>query len=101
MESCDKYHEMKKERERQIQEGKGKEEKNPFVFHDQNWETRVQTMDGKESVLQKFTEKSELLRGLENFRLVISEVNGKTFIFPTHYGSDVLLFVVKGVVFLL
>ncbi|XP_038898840.1 vicilin Jug r 6.0101-like [Benincasa hispida] len=102
--SCDEYYKMKKERER----GKGRnyereeegddddEEKNPYVFEDKHFEGKVETGEGRIRVLQKFTQRSELLRGIENFRVSIVEANPSTFVIPTHFDAEILLFVAQG-----
>ncbi|KAK7243009.1 hypothetical protein RIF29_37792 [Crotalaria pallida] len=119
MQSCDKYHEMKKEREREIEEEirrrkeremeeekekqkhhgeeeEEEEEENPFLFEDDDFETRFETEDGRVRVLDKFTKNSKLLRGIENFRLAILEAKGHTFVAPCHFDSEAVFFVVKG-----
>ncbi|KAI4349485.1 hypothetical protein L6164_010068 [Bauhinia variegata] len=119
-ERCEEYQRMKKERQKEIEEEarrkkerehhqrqdegsdeeggeeESREKENPFVFQDKHFETRVETDDGRVWVLQKFTKKSELLRGIENFRLVILEANGHTFVSPCHFDSEVVFVVVKG-----
>lgn len=110
---------MKKERERQIEEEtrerkehemeekskhhhhsqeEEEEDENPFVFEDKDFDTRFDTEDGKIWVLQKFSKKSKLLRGIENFRLSILEARGHTFISPRHFDSEAVLFNVKGMI---
>ncbi|XP_061358760.1 sucrose-binding protein-like [Gastrolobium bilobum] len=126
MQMCDKYREMKQKREKQIEEEirrkkehemeeKGnhhhhhseeeeeeeeeeeKEEKeNPYVFEDNDFDTRVDTEDGRECVLQKFTKKSKFLQGIQNFRLAILEANPRSFVSPRHFDSEAVFVDVKG-----
>ncbi|CAL0326879.1 unnamed protein product [Lupinus luteus] len=112
MQGCHKYHQMKKQRERQIEEQVRRrkehemevkqkqkhqgEEENPFLFDDHDFETRFETEDGRVRVLHRFTNKSKLLRGIENFRLATLEAKGHTFVSPCHFDSEAVFFVVKG-----
>ncbi|KAI3837633.1 hypothetical protein MKX03_029758 [Papaver bracteatum] len=57
---------------------------------------RYSTKEGYIKVLPKFTEQSNLLRGIENYRLTIFQANPNTFVIPSHWDADVVLFVVKG-----
>lgn len=111
--SCDEYHIEKKARERaerRISEegssreegyeeeelGGEREEENPYVFEDEDFETRVRTDEGRIQVLEKFTKRSKLLRGIENFRVAILEANPQTFISPAHFDAELVVFVAKG-----
>ncbi|KAM4086050.1 hypothetical protein ACJW30_10G073600 [Castanea mollissima] len=98
--NCDEYIREKKERERQRGEGNGgveresydreeereeqeeeeeeEAEDNPFLFEDEDFESRVETDEGSVQVLQRFTKRSKLLRGIEN------------------YHAELVLFVAKG-----
>ncbi|KAI5589684.1 hypothetical protein BDE02_05G178500 [Populus trichocarpa] len=90
----------KYEREPGREEGGNMEEKeeagNPYVFEDRHLKSEVETEHGRVRVLQKFTKKSKLLRGLENIRVAIIEANPQTFIAPTHLDAGFVLFVAKG-----
>ena len=102
--SCERYHQMKKERERQIEEETRRREKeeeeeeeeeeadNPYIFEDEDFKTKLETEDGRVRVLQKFTRRSKLLRGIENFRLATLEAKGHTFMSPCHFDSDTVIF---------
>ncbi|KAL2598996.1 hypothetical protein AAZV13_10G026700 [Glycine max] len=116
LQRCDRYHRMKQEREKQIQEetrekkeeeSREREEEqqeqheeqdeNPYIFEeDKDFETRVETEGGRIRVLKKFTEKSKLLQGIENFRLAILEARAHTFVSPRHFDSEVVFFNIKG-----
>lgn len=85
------------EEEEKEEEEEEWEEGNPFVFGDEQFESRVETEDGRVWVLQKFTEKSKLLRGIENFRLAMLEAKEHTFISPCHFDSEAIFFDVKGI----
>ncbi|RDX87349.1 Sucrose-binding protein, partial [Mucuna pruriens] len=102
VQSCDKYYGTKQEEETRgkkespTRKEEGQEEENPFVFEHEDFDTEVETEGGRIRVLHKFTKKSKLLRGIENFRLSILEAKAHTFVSPRHYDSDVVLFVLKG-----
>ncbi|KAK4281189.1 hypothetical protein QN277_012712 [Acacia crassicarpa] len=98
MERCDGYYKKKlKEREMEQKEcEEGGYEENRFVFGNKQFKTRVQTENGRVRVLQKFTAKSNLLRGIENFRLAILEAQQHSFVSPLHFDSELIIFTVKG-----
>lgn len=106
LQQCDS---MKQEREKQVEEEtrekeeehqeqhEEEEDQNPYVFEeDKDFSTRVETEGGSIRVLKKFTEKSKLLQGIENFRLAILEARAHTFVSPRHFDSEVVLFNIKG-----
>ncbi|TQD95103.1 hypothetical protein C1H46_019259 [Malus baccata] len=80
-------------REREEFEGRGQQQQqqgdeNPYFFEDQHFETRVQTEEGRVQVLQKFNERSDLLRGIENFRVGFLVTEPHAFVSPTHLDAD-------------
>lgn len=107
MQKCDEYHQMKKEREKHMEEEEEQEEEeekerhdvegNPFVFHEKDFDTRVDTEDGRVLVLQKFTKRSKLLQNIENYGLAILEAKAHAFVSPHHFDSEAVLFNVKGI----
>ncbi|KAF8013900.1 hypothetical protein BT93_I1687 [Corymbia citriodora subsp. variegata] len=90
--------EEEEEEKEEGQEMEGQQESdNPYVFQQERFKTRVETEHGRVSVLPKFTERSKLLRGIENFRLRLVEAEPETFLVPAHWdAADVVLFVAKG-----
>ncbi|TKY52645.1 Sucrose-binding protein [Spatholobus suberectus] len=85
-----------REKEEKEQEEKEEEEEIPYIFEEHDFDTSVETKGGRIQVLQKFTDKSKLLQGIENVRLAILEANAHAFVSPRHFDSDVVLFVIKG-----
>ncbi|KAM1805411.1 hypothetical protein TB2_030687 [Malus domestica] len=89
-------------REREEFEGRGQQQQqqqgdeNPYFFEDQHFETRIQTEEGRVQVLQKFNERSDLLRGIENFRVGFLVTEPHAFVAPTHLDADSILFVFQG-----
>ncbi|KAG6429138.1 hypothetical protein SASPL_107178 [Salvia splendens] len=73
-----------------------KQTNNPYVFEDRHFFTGMQTQHGRLRILQKFTERSDLLRGIENYRVAVLEAQPQTFILPSHLDADILAFVARG-----
>ncbi|KAF5752254.1 vicilin-like antimicrobial peptides 2-2 [Tripterygium wilfordii] len=77
-----------------IKEGRGGEEKqrgNPYYFHAESLQSRFRTQEGHVRVLERFSEKSELLAGIDNFRLAMLEANPNTFVVPHHCKGTISL----------
>lgn len=72
------------------------ESDNPYVFEDRHFSTGMETQHGRLRILHKFTERSDLLRGIENFRIAILEAQPQTFIVPNHLDADTIVFVARG-----
>ncbi|RYR19957.1 sucrose-binding protein-like [Arachis ipaensis] len=92
--SCERYHQMKKEREEE--EGTTMENQNPYVFDNEDFRTRLETQDGRVRVLNKFSRRSKLIKSISNYILVTMEAKGHTFTSPTYFDSDAVIFVLKG-----
>lgn len=91
--------EMYRMGERQRSQDEGEEEVesgNPYVFQDEHFTTKFKTQEGRVRVLQKFTKRSKLFKGVENFRVMIFEANPQTFIIPNHWDADAIFFVAQG-----
>ncbi|KAG9155689.1 hypothetical protein Leryth_003957 [Lithospermum erythrorhizon] len=95
----DEQREWEREREEEYEE-EGEYERhegnNPYVFKDEHFSSRFQTQHGSLRVLQRFADRSELLRGIDNYRLAILEAQPQTFIIPNHFDAEAVFFVVKG-----
>ena len=89
------------ERQRSEEAGEEVESGNPYVFQDEHFTTKFKTQEGRVRVLQKFTKRSKLFEGIENFRVMIFEANPQTFITPNHWDADAIFFVAQGEFFLL
>ncbi|KAJ9171989.1 hypothetical protein P3X46_015282 [Hevea brasiliensis] len=56
----------------------------------------VKTEHGRINVLQKFTKESKLLlHGIENYRIAILEADPQSFVAPSHWDADAVIFVAK------
>lgn len=77
------------------EEKEGRKE-NPYVFEERHFTSKARSEHGRLDVLQKFTEESGVLRGIENYRVAVVEAAPQTFVSPTHWDSDAVLFVASG-----
>ncbi|RWR85338.1 Cupin 1 [Cinnamomum micranthum f. kanehirae] len=69
---------------------------NPFFFDEKSFRTPLKNQEGNLRILDRFTQRSHLLRGIENYRLAVLEANPNAALMPTHYDTDEILFVVAG-----
>lgn len=96
---CQEEYEREKERyegrEEERQGGK-EEQMNPYVFEDRHFFTGMQTQHGRLRILPKFTDRSELFRGIHNYRVAILEAQPQAFIVPNHWDADSVIFVANG-----
>ncbi|XWS31546.1 hypothetical protein CRYUN_Cryun23aG0085500 [Craigia yunnanensis] len=95
---CEDYHREKKKRESEErgEEEKEQEKHNPYVFEDERFSTEVKTEQGRVDLLTKFTDKSKLLRGIENYRVALLVANPNAFVVPNHFDADAVLVVTQG-----
>ncbi|KAL3626078.1 hypothetical protein CASFOL_029627 [Castilleja foliolosa] len=82
--------------EREREEQQQKEENNPYVFEDRHFMTAMRTQHGRVRILQRFTDRSKLLKGIDNFRVSTLEADPQTFIVPSHWDADAVMFVANG-----
>ncbi|KAF8016754.1 hypothetical protein BT93_H2088 [Corymbia citriodora subsp. variegata] len=87
---------QEQEVEEEEEEEVGESEDNPYYFHSQTLRSWFRAEEGQIRVLGRFDKRSELLRGLKNYRLEIFEANPNTFVLPGHVDADCLLVVLKG-----
>lgn len=97
LEKCERYIREKEGRE----EEHGEEEErrggdNPYVFQPRHFQTAHRSQQGRFSVLPRFTERSNLFEGIENFRFGVLEVESKTMVAPSHQDADLVGFVAEG-----
>ncbi|KAH9607914.1 hypothetical protein KSS87_000744 [Heliosperma pusillum] len=69
---------------------------NPYVFQEEHFVSHFRTQEGRVRVLPKFTQRSELFKGIENFRVMLFEANPQTFSIPLHWDADTIFFVAQG-----
>ncbi|KAM1745946.1 hypothetical protein ACFX11_012628 [Malus domestica] len=73
----------------------GGQRNNPFYFPSHMFQSRFQSNEGSLHVLERFG-KSELLRGIKNYRLAIFEAMPNTFVLPHHYDAEAIFVVLNG-----
>lgn len=83
-----------REREQEGEEEKGKE--NPYFFGKECFTHTARTQHGHFKVLERFSKRSELLRGIDSYRLAILKTEPNTFVLPSHWDAEEVLYVVKG-----
>nr|CAC27161.1 putative sucrose binding protein [Vicia faba var. minor] len=101
MEKCEDYVRKKQERQKHKEHEKEEHEEeeeneNPYVFENKDFETKIDTKDGRILILNKFHEKSKLLKNIENYGLAVLEIKANAFLSPHHYDSEAILFNIKG-----
>nr|6KM8_A Chain A, 7S globulin [Momordica charantia] len=69
---------------------------NPYYFHEHSFQSRFRSEDGHWRVLERFSQRSDVLRGIENNRFAILEARPQTFIIPHHLDAETVLLVVRG-----
>lgn len=91
------------EKEKNKQKGTEKEEEiikrlhnNPYYFPSDESQSRFSTQEGQLKVFDMFSEKSEVLQGIESYRLAVLEAGPNTFVIPHHYDAESVLVVVRG-----
>ena len=70
---------------------------NPFFFDEDSFRTALRAQEGNLRVLERFLDRSNFLRGIENFRLAVLEANPNSALIPTHSDTEQILFVVAGI----
>lgn len=78
------------EEEQEEEEEIGGKSGKPCVFEDHHFKTKIKTQEGRVRVLKRFTKRSKLFKGIDNYRVVIFEANPRTFVVPNHWDADVL-----------
>ncbi|EXB22118.1 Sucrose-binding protein [Morus notabilis] len=88
--------ESREEEEEKEESGERIEQNNPYLFEAEHFDTSVRTEEGRVHILKKFTERSKLLKGIENYRVGFLEANPHAFVAPVHFDADVIFFVASG-----
>ncbi|KAL3578144.1 hypothetical protein D5086_019648 [Populus alba] len=90
---CERQYEERQRTRREKEHGRGRGSSNEGS---RQHEEQQRSQNGHFRVLERLSKKSELLRGLENYRFEIVEANPNTFVIPHHCDSDAVLFVLRG-----
>ncbi|XP_078436370.1 vicilin Cor a 11.0101-like [Wolffia australiana] len=86
------YNPRREGEERERWEG----ERNPYFFDRESFQHRIRSEHGSVRVLERFTQRSELLRWIEKYRLGIMEANPNAFVLPHHLDADAVFYVIQG-----
>jgi hypothetical protein len=96
---CDEFIQMnqeQREKHKEHVEQDEREDENPYVFEFKDFDTILDTEDGRISILNMFDQKSKLLRNVENYGFAVLEAKGHAFVSPHHFDSEVIYFNIKG-----
>lgn len=74
----------------------GTKEHNPYHFDRQSYTQWSKTKYGSLEMLERFGERSELLLGVENYRVAILEVEPQTFIMPRQWDAEQVIYIMEG-----
>lgn len=66
------------------------------MFEDRHFYAGLQSEHGRLWILPKFTNRSTLFKGIDNFRFAVLEAAPETFISPDHWDADNVVFVIEG-----
>ncbi|CAN6464854.1 unnamed protein product [Victoria cruziana] len=79
-------------------EGEGKKEmrENPYIWTKGEFQTKYKSEGGSCETLPNFAEKSNILKGLENYRVEKFVANPSTVVVPHHKDADSILYVCNG-----
>lgn len=92
----EKWRMEQKRRAEETEEDEDEEEHNPYVFQDKHFSTEIKTKQGRVDILTKFTHKSKLFRGIENYRVALLVANPNSFVVPNHFDADAFFVVTQG-----
>ncbi|XP_031496726.1 vicilin Cor a 11.0101-like [Nymphaea colorata] len=80
-----------------LKEGEGEEEtENPYVWKKESFTPRYTSEEGFMRTLPNFAERSEMLKGLENYRVSWSMVSPNIVVAPHHSDADSIIYVYSG-----
>ncbi|KAE8665434.1 putative mitochondrial ribosomal protein L24 [Hibiscus syriacus] len=68
----------------------------PLPAPDRHFSTAIKAEKGRVDILTKFTENSDLLRTIENYRLALLVANPGVFVVPNHFDADAIFVVTQG-----
>ncbi|MCE3051994.1 hypothetical protein HAX54_051373 [Datura stramonium] len=72
------------------------EDENPYLFKSHRFTSPFRASQGDLRVLEKFTQRSDLLRGIEKFRVAVVEVEPQSFMVPHHCDGEAIFVIVRG-----
>lgn len=92
----EKFRECQQHCERQEQQGEQEESNNPYLFESQRFKSSFKASHGDLRILEKFTQRSQLLQGIEKIRVAVLELEPHTFLIPHHCDGEIIFVVVRG-----
>ncbi|KAK9083800.1 hypothetical protein Scep_030271 [Stephania cephalantha] len=93
---CEQWCEEQRRGEGQGQDQQERED-HPYHFRRlQHYETRYRSEQGRFEVLQRFDRRSNLLKGLKDYRVAFLEARPNTVVLPHHCDAESIYFVAKG-----
>ncbi|XP_031478047.1 vicilin Jug r 6.0101-like isoform X2 [Nymphaea colorata] len=97
---CEREHSREKHEDPiwQEGEGEGKKEKreNPYIWTKGEFQTKYKSEAGSCETLPNFAEKSNILKGLENYRVEKFVANPSTVVVPHYKDADSIIYVCNG-----
>ncbi|CAN6464852.1 unnamed protein product [Victoria cruziana] len=82
-----------------VEKGEGRVEQgkeNPYVWKQGEFQTKCRSEEGFSKLLPNFAEKSDILKGLQNYRVEWVETRPNTMVVPHHCDADAILYVCNG-----
>ncbi|KAM3326541.1 vicilin Cor a 11 [Capsicum chacoense] len=73
-----------------------REENNPYLFESQRFSSPFRTGQGHLRIVEKFTQRSELFRGIEKYRVAVLEFEPQSFMVPNHCDGETIYVVARG-----
>ncbi|KAG6469313.1 hypothetical protein ZIOFF_074022 [Zingiber officinale] len=87
----------RREGEREEEEEEQEEEEhNPYLFDRESFRWIEKTEHGDIRVLPNFLEKSKLLLGIANYRIMLTQLKPHGFALPKHLDADAIAYVAQG-----
>ncbi|KAL5975483.1 hypothetical protein ACLOJK_019805 [Asimina triloba] len=74
----------------------GKERENPYFFGEDSFRDRYRTEEGSFQILERFATNTDVLMGIESYRLGIFTVNPLAYVLPHHCHADATFYVSRG-----
>ncbi|PIA50993.1 hypothetical protein AQUCO_01100067v1 [Aquilegia coerulea] len=93
---CEDERQRQEQRDNAQEKPQEEERNNPYFLDEQSFKERIKTEHGYTRVSRRFSKISNLLRGIENYRLGLFEANPSTFLIPHHLDADAIFVVVQG-----
>ncbi|KAJ8765833.1 hypothetical protein K2173_015764 [Erythroxylum novogranatense] len=94
--NSDEGNSIKKEEKKENSLAEVRTKENPYYFQSQKFRSSYKSQEGHLKILEWFSKRSKLLRGLDNYHLAVFEASPNTFSVPHHCDVEVVFVVLKG-----